>query len=498
MRTRGSGVLLHISSLPSGFGMGDMGPEAFRFADCLAGCGQNYWQILPLNPTDLIYDSSPYHSISAFAFNPLLISPELLARDKLLTESELAGASMKSSSQVDFPKVVESKTGLLRLAAERFEASLPDPEYERFVRGHAWWLNDYTLYLALRDEFTGKDWADWPEEFRDRNPETMKDASSRLAGRIEREKILQYLFIRQWTGLKSYCNGLGLNIIGDLPIYVDFESADLWTGPEMFKLDERKRPYVVAGVPPDYFSATGQLWGNPIYDWDRMRSDRFRWWADRIRHNLRLFDYVRIDHFRGLVAAWEIPAGEKDAVNGRWVENPVIEFLNRMLRSSAGLPIIAEDLGHITPDVREVMSMFELPGMKVLMFAFGDDMGSNPYIPHNVVPNSLYYTGTHDNNTVRGWFENEIDDIQRDRVREYLGRDVSGEELPWEMIRLVMMSRSNTSIIPLQDILCLGQQARMNRPSVAEGNWGWRLVPGQLEPAHCERLHAMTRIYGRA
>ena len=254
---------------------------------------------------------------------------------------------------------------------------------------------------------------------------------------------------------------------------------------------------MVAGVPPDYFSATGQLWGNPIYDWEKMRADRFKWWINRIHQNLRIFDWVRIDHFRGLVACWEIPAGEESAVNGQWVAAPVVEFLSQLARTSASLPIIAEDLGHITPDVREVMGMFDLPGMKVLLFAFGGDTGSNPYIPHNVVPHSLYYTGTHDNNTVRGWFENEIDDEQRGRVMAYLGRNVPVEELHWEMIRLVMMSRSNTAIIPLQDILGLGQNARMNRPAIAVGNWRWRLAPGLLEPTHAERLLDMTRIYGR-
>jgi 4-alpha-glucanotransferase len=314
---------------------------------------------------------------------------------------------------------------------------------------------------------------------------------------LEKEKFCQYLFFKQWHSLKTYCQEKGVRLFGDLPIYVSFDSADVWANPGLFKLDKEKHPTFVSGVPPDYFSETGQLWGNPVYRWNVLRKNGFRWWIERMAHHLKLFDALRIDHFRGLVAYWEIPAGEKTAINGKWVKVPVNDFLSTLKRHFPFLPIVAEDLGVITPDVRQVMDRFALPGMKVLVFAFGEDHPMHPYLPHTYEKNFLVYTGTHDNNTVCGWFEREASPDDKGRLFRYLGREVSVEEVPWALIRLAMMSVANMVILPMQDILGLGEEARMNRPSVPHGNWEWRLLPEQMTPSISQRLLEMTEIYGR-
>ena len=312
------------------------------------------------------------------------------------------------------------------------------------------------------------------------------------------QKFLQYVFFQQWNSLRSYCNQRGIQIFGDIPIYVEHDGVDVWTNPELFKLDNGKKPQVVAGVPPDYFSETGQRWGNPIYRWDVLKDTGYAWWIRRLQHNIKLFDLIRIDHFRGFVGYWQVPAGEANAINGRWVEAPAEDFLNALLRRFPQLPIIAEDLGVITPDVREIMHRFELPGMKVLLFAFGDDLPTNPYIPHNLPRNCVLYTGTHDNNTTRGWFEREAAPEIKERLFRYLGREVPAEYIHWELIRLAMMSVANMVIFPMQDILGLGEEARMNRPATSQGNWQWQLSPEQLTPSLAERLLGMTELYGRA
>jgi 4-alpha-glucanotransferase len=318
-----------------------------------------------------------------------------------------------------------------------------------------------------------------------------------LSDRIEREKYLQFVFFEQWLSLKSYAREKGIQIIGDIPIYVHCDSVDVWTNPEIFKLDEEKKPAFVAGVPPDYFSETGQLWGDPVYQWNGLRDRGYSWWLKRVEHNLQLFDLVRIDHFRGFAAYWEIPAGEKTAVRGKWVDGPGDDFFKILVKRFPRLPIIAEDLGIITPDVRKLMNRFKLPGMRVLLFAFGDDLATNPYVPHNYIKNCVVYTGTHDNNTVKGWFEGEATQEDKGRLFRYLGREVSVEEIPWELIKLAMMSVANLAIIPMQDILGLGTEARMNRPSITEGNWEWQLLSDQLKSSVTERLREMTEIYGR-
>ena len=498
MRRRGSGVLLHVPSLPSPFGVGDMGPGAFRFVDFLAETKQSLWQILPLNPTDPEHHNSPYHSTSAFACNPLLISPEFLVQDGLLKGADIKTVPNFPAERVDYRAVGVYKKELFNRAYERFKGKGPSHEYERFCSENSGWLEDFALFMAVKSHFNGAAWSQWPQDIRDRQPEALEWARGELEHDVERERFLQYIFLNQWGSLKNYCNERGIQIIGDIPIYVEHDSADVWTHSEIFKLDDGRRPYVVAGVPPDYFSETGQLWGNPVYRWDVLKERGYSWWVERMEHNLRLCDVLRIDHFRGLVAYWEVPAMDDTAINGRWIEAPVMDFLNHLMRKFPFLPIIAEDLGLITPDVREVIHHFELPGMKVLLFAFGEDLPTNPYIPHNLPKNCVAYTGTHDNNTVRGWFEGDEAPEDKKRLLRYLGRDVPREEIHWELIRLLMMSVANTVIFPLQDILGLGGEARMNRPATVEGNWEWRLLPGVLTPDLATKLREMTELYGRA
>jgi 4-alpha-glucanotransferase len=498
MNKRRSGILLHLTSLPSCFGIGDMGPGAYRFVDFLAESKQSLWQILPLNPTDSIHSDSPYSSHSAFAYNPLLISPESLVQDDLLLKFHLESVPPFPKGKIDYRAVHHYKEVLLERAYERFKSKNQNPEYERFCSDQSSWLDDFALFMALKLRFSGNVWGDWPQGLRDRQPEALQAAQRELAPRIDREKFAQYIFFRQWNLLKNYCHEKGVQILGDIPIYVDYDSSDVWVHPELFKLDECKKPYVVAGVPPDYFSKTGQLWGNPVYRWDVLKEKGFDWWVQRVAHNLGLFDFVRIDHFRGLVACWEVPAMEKTAINGRWIEVPALDFFTQLLQKFPELPVIAEDLGLITPDVKQMMDHFQFPGMKVLLFAFGPDLSTNPYIPHNFSGNCVAYTGTHDNNTVKGWFEKEATPDDRKRLFCYLGRQVPKEELPQELIRLLMMSVAKTTIFPIQDILGLGEEARMNLPSTREGNWEWRLSADLLTPAVAGRLREMTEIYGRS
>lgn len=497
MRRRESGVLLHVTSLPSRYGIGDLGPEAYRWADFLAETRQSIWQILPLNPTDLAHGNSPYQSLSAFAGNPLFISPDLILKDGWLKEADLEAVPQFPRTRVDYSSVNAFKSGLFEVAFGRFQQSSPTYDYEKFCLENSDWLDDYALFKTFHNYFTGKIWTDWPQDIQDKNPESLESLKKDFKDRIRFEKFLQYLFFKQWDSLKHYCNEIGIQIFGDVPIYVIHNSADVWSSPELFKLDRQKRPYAVAGVPPDYFSETGQLWGNPLYQWEALRETGYAWWIKRVKHNARLFDIIRIDHFRGLIGYWEVPAGEPSAVNGQWVEAPAEDFFRSLSRRLPNLSIIAEDLGVITPDVREIMNRFEFPGMKVLLFAFGDDLAANPYIPHNLPRHCIIYTGTHDNNTARGWFEKEAAPETRERLFRYLGREVPKEAIHWELIRLAMMSVADKAVFPLQDILGLGAEARMNRPSTTEGNWQWRLLPEQLTPAIAEMLRGMTALSGR-
>jgi 4-alpha-glucanotransferase len=421
-----------------------------------------------------------------------------MVREGFLAPSDVENLPGYQVGPIDYPAVIAAKERIFQVAYGRFKQREKRYEYKRFCTENSSWLDDFALFMALRDRFPGSSWTQWPQEVRDRQPGALESMRDELHDALERATFLQYVFFEQWHSLKTYCNRRGIQLFGDIPIYAIHESADVWANPELFVLDDERNPSLVAGVPPDYFSETGQLWGNPVYRWDVLREREYGWWIQRVEHNLVLFDLIRVDHFRGLVGYWAVPAGETNAVNGRWIEAPAEDLLNKLFRRFPYLPIIAEDLGVITPDVREIMHRFELPGMKVLLFAFGEDLPTNPYIPHNLPRNCVLYTGTHDNNTTRGWFEREATPEIKERLFRYLGREVPVEDIHRELIRLAMMSVANIVIIPMQDVLGLREEARMNRPATPEGNWRWRLSPEQLTPSITDMLWGMTELYGRA
>ena len=494
--TRGSGVLMHVTSLPSSHGIGDLGPEAYRFIDRLADARQKYWQLLPLNPTDPAYGNSPYLSSSAFALNSLLISPEVLIENGLLERADLQGLTPPPEGPIDYPAVSAYKREIFHRAFARWRIT-SDGDYEHFCRENAAWLNDFALFIALKNHFPGLMWSEWPVQLRDRHPAALLEMRETLAEAIFFEKFLQYEVQKQWFALKHHCSKRGVTIIGDLPIYVDFGSSDVWSHPDRFKLDENREPYVVSGVPPDYFSATGQLWGNPIYDWDALARDGFAWWLSRMQQNLRLFDIVRIDHFRGLVAYWEVPAEEETAINGRWVQVPTYPFFDRLIAEIPHLNVIAEDLGVITSDVKAALKQFRLPGMKVLLFAFSGNPTENPYMPWRYEPNCIVYTGTHDNNTTLGWYRMDATEEEKRHLTEFLGRSVDETSVCWEMIGIAMSSPANVAIVPLQDMLCIDERGRMNLPGTNSGNWVWRLGQGEIKSDAFTRLAELTMRYHR-
>ena len=502
---RSSGILLHPTSLPGKFGIGDLGDEAYRFVDFLAASKQSLWQVLPLGPTG--YGDSPYQCFSAFAGNTLLVSPERLVSEGLLSAEDLAHAPRFPEDTVDFGRVIKFKNALLRASFERFKQTTDESlraSFEHFSRQASSWLEDYALYRALKDAQDGKAWNEWEPGLARREQTALAKARAELREQIDAQKFYQFLFFRQWAALKAYCHEHNVKLVGDIPIFVARDSADVWMNPDEFKLDQAGNPLVVAGVPPDYFSATGQLWGNPIYNWERMLTDGFRWWIERVRATLRIFDIVRIDHFRGFAASWEIPGGDKTAERGRWVNVPGRELFTAIKRALGDLPIIAEDLGVITPDVEALRDDFGLPGMRILQFAFGGDT-KNLDLPHNYIRNSVVYTGTHDNDTTVGWFTSvagagstrDREQIERERnfCLSYLNSDAT--EIHWDFIRVLVASVADTAIIPLQDLLGLGREARMNLPNSTTGNWAWRYKAGALTKETGERLKCLTQIYGR-
>jgi 4-alpha-glucanotransferase len=498
MSDRRSGILLHITSLPSPFGIGDVGPSAYRFVDFLHDAHQRYWQILPLNQTTLTHDNSPYLSTSAFAGNTNLISPEQLVKDGLLKINDIRNPPDFPQDHVDFEPVIRYKNTLFSTAYERFRnTNKSHREYEAFCRNNALWLEDYALFRSLSRYYGKAAWSDWPGDLKYRQKRRMEAMRTELNNEIGREQFLQYVFYRQWMMFRQYCTEKGIRILGDIPIYVNYNSADVWTHPELFRLDAHRRPTAVAGVPPDYFSKTGQLWKNPLYCWEEHEKTGFSWWLDRLRHTFSLVDCVRIDHFRGFVEYWEVPAGSKDAIFGRWVPAPAEKLLTAVRNHFPEFPVIAEDLGIITKDVNEIIRKFNLPGMRVLLFAFTSEPFGNPHIPHNLSKNVILYTGTHDNLPVRGWFETAATDDDKRRLFKYLGREVTAEELPQVLIRLAMMSVADTVIFPIQDIISLGAEARMNTPGTDNGNWTWRMTQDQITPKVAEQLRDMTGIFNR-
>jgi len=497
IKKRASGILLHITSLPGRFGVGDLGPEAYKFADWLKKAGQSYWQVLPLNPVFSSASPSPYSSRSAFAGNRFVISPEWLRRKGWLSRGDIDGAANFPAEAVDYKAVIACKDRLLDIAYERFARSRPDSEYERFCVANAFWLDDWTLFSAIHNHFGGRWWGDWPGPIRDRSKSALKQMRQQLSRQISKEKFIQYVFYQQWFELKRYCNKLGIRIIGDVPFFVSYDSADVWARPGLVKLDGQRKPRVVCGAPPDYFSSKGQLWGSCAYNWRGLKKSRYNWLVGRIGWNLKLFDLVRLDHFCGFCACWEVPAQHKTAIKGKWVKGPGADFFTELVNNLGEVNLIAEDLGAIAGKTQELLDEFRISPMRVMLFGFGQDGGKSPHLPHNFQRDCVVYTGTHDNNTIGGWFEHEAKSKDKKRLFDYLGRAVSVRRLHWELIRLAMASVGRLVIIPLQDVLGLGAEARMNRPPTTRGNWKWRLGKDRLTVSVTSKLAEMTKTYSR-
>jgi 4-alpha-glucanotransferase len=494
---RSSGILLHPTSLPGRYGIGDLGEWAYRFVDYLDAVGQSIWQVLPLGPTS--YGDSPYQCLSAFAGNPILISLDSLVGIGWLTADDVAQVPDFPAHYVDFGPVIEYHNRLLARAYAAFRASASADHQAVFARWCAeerHWLDDYALFAAIKNDQAGRPWVEWPKGLALREAAALDEARARLAEAITEQRFRQWVFFEQWSALKRYANGKGIRLVGDIPIFVAHDSSDVWGNRDLFYLDEDGQPTVVAGVPPDYFSATGQRWGNPLYRWDVMQQDGYQWWLRRIRAMLTQVDLIRVDHFRGFEAYWEVPASEPTAVKGQWVAGPREAFFDAIIAALGNLPIIAEDLGLITPEVVALRDKYNLPGMKVLQFAFGGACSDDPFLPHHHITNCVVYTGTHDNNTTLGWWKSgEADKAMRECVRQYAGCRV--KKANWVLIRLGMMSVAHTCLMPLQDVLGVGAEGRMNTPGRASGNWSWRFTPGALEGKSRRRVAALTRMYGR-
>jgi 4-alpha-glucanotransferase len=493
---RASGILLHPTSLPGRFGIGDLGPEAFRWVDFLAAAKQKLWQVLPLGQTG--YGDSPYQCFSAAAGNTYLISPEKLAEDGLLTATDLQAAPKFPIDRVDYGPVIQWKLKLLDLVHRRFldgagKKGLTEA-YHAFRQAEGSWLDDYALFMALKDAHGGKVWNTWEGPLARHDPAALKTAATKLDRQVDSQRFRQFLFFRQWKALKAYVAKAGLQIVGDIPIFVSYDSVDVWANPELFLLDKNGRSTHVAGVPPDYFSPTGQLWGNPLYRWDVLRKTNYAWWVARFKAALRLVDIVRLDHFRGFEAYWVVPASETTAQKGKWRKGPGAGFFEIIKKELGGLPIIAEDLGLITPEVDRLRLRYRLPGMKILQFSFCGK-ADHKYLPHNYEPSCIVYTGTHDNDTSRGWYDAGANDAERDLYRRYCARD--GRDVSWDLIRLAWASVADTAIAPLQDVLNLGGEARMNTPGKAMGNWSWRFRAEQINDGTVQGLRDLTELFGR-
>ncbi|NOX16784.1 MAG: 4-alpha-glucanotransferase [Chlorobi bacterium] len=493
---RSAGILLHPTSIPSKFGIGDFGPDAYKFIDFMNDARQTLWQVFPLGPTG--YGDSPYQCFSAFAGNPLLISPELLIEENLLAESDVADYPSFSKTKIEYGEVIKSKTALLKKAFENFKTSGNSVENicGNFCEENKFWLEDFALFMAAKEFHGGVIWTDWAEDLAFRKPDALAEWKEKLNDKIEYQIFIQFIFAKQWSAVKNYANEKGIKIIGDLPIFIAYDSADLWANKELFTIDENGKLETVAGVPPDYFSPTGQLWGNPLYKWDKMEANNFKWWKQRLSKMYELVDIVRIDHFRGFDAYWEIPGDAPTAETGRWVKAPGHKLFNAIKESLGDVPILAEDLGVITKSVEKLRDDFEFPGMKILQFAFGPD-GDRNFLPHNYSKNCVVYTGSHDNDTTRGFFENEKknDTGIFEWAQEYLG--YFGDDMTYQLVRTAYASVANIVIIPMQDILNLGGEARMNLPGSAGGNWQWRFTWNQINESLAGQYKKMTLLYER-
>jgi len=491
---RKSGVLMHISSLSSPYGIGTMGKEAYQFVDFLEAGGQTCWQLLPVCPTS--YGDSPYQSYSTYAGNPYFIDLDRLAEQGLLEKAEYETIDWEAESNtINYGVMYQKRYPVLRKAAERFLAN-PPADYAEYCEKNQNWLPDYALFMALKDKHEGASWSEWPAELRNREEWALEKVKAELEGDISFWKVVQYLFFEQWSKLKAYANGKGISLIGDLPIYVSLDSADVWASGELFQLDENKRPKEVAGCPPDGFSEDGQLWGNPLYDWAYMEKTDYAWWVNRIDYQCKTFDIVRIDHFRGFDEYYAIPFGDKNARGGRWKQGPGMKLFYAVERAIGRQNIIAEDLGYLTDSVRQLLKDSGFPGMKVMEFAFDSrDASGSEYSPHNYIPNCVAYTGTHDNDTIVGWFEN-VDANDAAFAKEYL-RITGEDELHWGMMCALWQSVADLTVVQAQDLLGLGAEARMNIPSTVGTNWCWRALPGVFTPELAKKLHRKMQIYGR-
>lgn len=496
---RSAGVLLHITSLPSAMGIGDLGPEARKFADFLKQSGQRYWQILPLNPTGEAQLFSPYSALSSMAGNPLLISPESMVKDSLLTHQDVKNFTVINTGKVDFRAASRVREVLFEKGYRTF---LGHPErhapFREFCRREAYWLEDFALYTVLKAQHEEKPWYEWPPPYKNRQSKALGDISRFHQERINKVKWLQYIFHKQWKELKAYCNQQNLLMFGDLPFYVSYDSSDVWAHPEIFRLDSARNMKGVAGVPPDYFNADGQLWGMPVFRWDVLKKKGYRWWIDRLRKNLELFDLLRLDHFRAFVAFWEVPATEKTAKNGKWRRGPGADFFKVVQEKLGKLPFVAEDLGDVDAAVYALRDEFQFPGMKVLQFAFDENMTTSDYIPHNYTPNFVVYTGTHDNNTTVGWWLKDTRQDVRANLKHYVDEPgISQNNIHHVLGKMAYASVAKIVILPLQDVLGLDESARMNRPATVKANWVWRLKQGQLLPTFRNKLLKWARLYNR-
>ena len=495
MNERASGILLHPTSLPGKYGIGTLGKPALRFIDFLSKAKQQYWQMLPLGPTG--FGDSPYQCYSAHAGNPDLIDLDLLVKNQLLAADDLSSLSHFDDGPVNYEMVQKARLPVLFKAFHTFTGTASDLDklaYRNFLKGQSAWLNDYALFRAIKEDSGKLPWYNWVKDLKTRNPEALKAAEIRLAENIDFHKFLQFVFFKQWMSVKEYARKHKIKIIGDIPLYISPDCADAWSNPGEFEYDEELMPIRVGGVPPDYFSETGQLWGNPLFRWDVMKVNNYKWWMDRIRSNLMLYDVIRIDHFRGFAAYWAVPYSEETAVNGTWIPGPGKEFFHALQREFGKLPIIAEDLGVMTPDVEELRDSSGFPGMKILEFAF-DSTEANDYIPYNYNKNCIVYTGTHDNDTVAGWFK-IASETDRKQVLDYI--NCGEQDIHWSFVRLAWSTVANTAIVPMQDLLGLGSDARMNLPGTVGGNWKWRAKDNDFPDTLANALAHLTTLYGRS
>ena len=498
-QSRSAGILLHITSLPSAFGIGDLGPEAEKFAMFLNQSGQRYWQILPLNPTGEEHAHSPYSAGSGMAGNPLLISPERMVKDGLLTQQDLKKFYVTNHGKVNYREAAQVREILFEKAFRAFQGDQKThAPFREFCKREAYWLDDYALYEVLKDQHDNKPWYEWPSPYKLRHAKSLGVINHFHQERMNKLKWLQYIFDKQWKELKAFCNNLNVLMFGDLPFYVSYDSCDVWSHPEIFSLDSRRNLKGIAGVPPDYFNSNGQRWGMPVFRWDALKKKEYRWWVDRVRKNFEFFDMVRLDHFRAFVSFWEVPAGEKNAANGKWRRGPGADFFKALDQKLGKLAFVAEDLGDVNAAVFALRDEFAFPGMKILQFAFGSNMTTSEYIPHNYTPNFLVYTGTHDNNTTVGWWLKDSKQDERANLKQYADDPgISQNTIHLVLGRMAYASVAKTVILPLQDVMGLDENARMNTPASVKLNWLWRLKPGQLVPAFKNQLLKWARLYNR-